>query len=47
MTLKIVYSTLSAKDCKADYIITRDPKGFTRSNIPVLSPEELCQKLKL
>ncbi len=36
-----------ATSADVDYIITRDPKGFEHSDIPVLSPEEFCQKFEL
>lgn len=30
----------AAKRVKADYLITRDKKGFSRSTVPVMSPRE-------
>ena len=35
----------AAKNSEVDVIITRDPKGFERADIPVLSPEELVAVL--
>jgi len=33
-----------ASSANVDYIITRDPQGFKYSDIPVLSPQEFCQR---
>ena len=35
-----------AKSIKADYIITRDAKDFTNSEITFLTPEEFCSKFE-
>ena len=35
--------SLCALQAKADYIVTRDSKGFTRSAVPTISPEELIE----
>lgn len=32
-----------AKKCQADYIITRDPSGFSESKIPAVSPDRFLQ----
>lgn len=31
---------------KADFIITRDKKGFMKSKVPALNPEEFFERLK-
>lgn len=31
---------LCAERVRADYLITRDPKGFERSSVPVMSPQD-------
>lgn len=35
-----------ADKVKADYLVTRDPKGFERSPVPVISPDKLLEELK-
>jgi predicted nucleic acid-binding protein len=35
-----------AKDCNADYIITRNKSDFAGSSVPVLEPTELLDHLK-
>lgn len=37
---------LCASKAKADYLITRDKKGFQRSPVPILSPEEWLQRME-
>lgn len=37
---------LCASKAKADYLITRDKKGFQRSPVPTLSPEEWLQRME-
>ena len=34
---------VAAKEKKCDYIITRDKKGFSNSDIPVYSPKEFLK----
>ena len=36
--------SVCAEKAKADCIITRDTKGFVRSSVPAISPEEWLQK---
>lgn len=35
-----------ASKAKADYLITRDKKGFQRSPVPTLSPEEWLERME-
>lgn len=37
---------LSAECVRADYLITRDTKGFERSSVPVLSPNQWVQMME-
>jgi predicted nucleic acid-binding protein len=35
----------SAVEDRADYIVTRDPRGFSNSPVPVLSPADLLSRI--
>lgn len=37
---------LCAQKVKADYLVTRDKTGFANAKVPVLTPEELLQKVE-
>jgi predicted nucleic acid-binding protein len=37
--------SLAANNCQADYIVTRDLRGFDRSCVPVISPANLAVEL--
>lgn len=34
----------AAQACSADWLITRDPRGFPGSPVPILSPDEFLQR---
>ena len=36
--------SLCAADCRADYIVTRNPKDFSGSIVPIIQPNEFCQQ---
>ena len=38
-------ASICAKKVKADFIVTRNPKHFTASPVPAISPEEMLGKL--
>lgn len=35
-----------AENVRADYLVTRDASGFTRSSIPAISPNDLFERLE-